>query len=94
MLKNFGMLVLIWGIILIINIVRCINYEPPIFYRYIIEDEHTATYQCWGYSVDVSTRSGGIICTKMNLFKTKLFETKVLKERLHYYEYNGIKYEY
>lgn len=80
MIKLLLVVLIIWGILFILNIFRCINYKTPILYLYSIEDEYSCTYKCLGYSVDISKRNHTIIKTKMNFLNIKLFETNYLYE--------------
>lgn len=93
-LNFFIVILVIWLIVFIINIFRCINYKEPIFYIYTIEDEYTASYKCLFYTIDTTKRSKGIIKTKMTFLKVKLFETQILEERVQYIEIDGVKHMY
>lgn len=85
-------LLVIWGIIFTINIVRCLNYEKPILYLYAITDEFTAEYYCIGYTIEASIYSKGIGKMQMIFLNKKLFETKLLEDKVTYYEdEKGIK---
>lgn len=77
-IKLLILLLIIWGIIFIINIYRCLNYKTPILYLYSIGDEYVCTYKLLGYNVDISKKSNKIIQTKMNFFSITLFETDLL----------------
>ena len=86
------MLIIQWGIIFVINIVRCLNYQEPIFYWRLLTDEYSATYECLGYNVELYIYSNGVGKTRMNFFHTKLFETEILEDKITYYEdEKGIK---
>ncbi len=85
-------LLLVWGIIFAINIVRCLNYEKPILYLYAITDEYTEEYYCIGYEIRLSIFSKGVGRTEMLFLKKKLFKTKLLEDKITYYEdEKGIK---
>ena len=85
-------LLLVWGIIFVINIVRCLNYQEPIFYWQLITYEGTEEYDCIGYTIRASIFSKGGGKMEMRLFHTKLFETEILEDKITYYEdEKGIK---
>ena len=85
-------LLVIWGIIFVINVVRFLNYKAPILYWQLIINEVTAEYDCFGYTIRANIFSKGVGQMEMLFLKKKLFKTKLLEDKFNYYEdEKGIK---
>lgn len=88
MLKKFSkiiifivILIILWAVILAMNIVKCINYEPPLSFFSIggLHDNSGGTSEFIGYSIRYypcyRDQERKMYHTELTAFNTKLFET-------------------
>lgn len=74
-IKIFIILIILWIIILFVNIFRIKNYEEPMIYTSVLEDEFSATYNCLGYKVNTSKIRSIILHADLYFGSYKIFET-------------------
>lgn len=68
--------ILLWVILLVINIILCLNYKRPILARYGIIDEYRGTYEYIGYTIVTSWNMGGPVeSSTVTFFNKFVFET-------------------
>lgn len=74
-------MIILWAIILVINVVRCLNYKQPLTFLAIggLNDETGGEFIYPGYSFEVHTYyMGKVFKTKMKFLNMTVFETPSL----------------